>query len=170
MFSSTRSPFFFFFFIDTATTEIYTLSLHDALPIYGHEIVHRDDDRPPPRLLDHVRVAVVEDVDDIDALRLALHAPRIEVVARRPLLRAVQRPGQDDARGIDRLRPPAHEGSTGVARAADGVAGQGADVRGETNLETEVAALQPVMQAMGVLIHSSPTLEGKIRYQQHRRQ
>src|SRR2546430_13469135 len=31
------SPLFFvfFFFNDTATTEIYTLSLHDALPIYG---------------------------------------------------------------------------------------------------------------------------------------
>src|SRR2546430_10568567 len=28
------SSFFFFFFNDTATTEIYTLSLHDALPIY----------------------------------------------------------------------------------------------------------------------------------------
>src|SRR2546430_10933805 len=27
---------FFFFFNDTATTEIYTLSLHDALPIYVH--------------------------------------------------------------------------------------------------------------------------------------
>src|SRR2546423_14519900 len=27
------SIFFFFFFNDTATTEIYTLSLHDALPI-----------------------------------------------------------------------------------------------------------------------------------------
>src|SRR5215203_6065215 len=27
------SPFTFFFFNDTATTEIYTLSLHDALPI-----------------------------------------------------------------------------------------------------------------------------------------
>src|SRR3984957_2640211 len=27
------SPFLFFFFNDTATTEIYTLSLHDALPI-----------------------------------------------------------------------------------------------------------------------------------------
>src|SRR5256884_551127 len=26
----------FFFFNDTATTEIYTLSLHDALPIYHH--------------------------------------------------------------------------------------------------------------------------------------
>src|SRR2546426_7645883 len=30
--SSLSSPFFFFF-NDTATTEIYTLSLHDALPI-----------------------------------------------------------------------------------------------------------------------------------------
>src|SRR2546430_12816738 len=28
--------FIFFFFNDTATTEIYTLSLHDALPISGH--------------------------------------------------------------------------------------------------------------------------------------
>src|SRR5260370_11957556 len=27
---------FFFFFNDTATTEIYTLSLHDALPISSH--------------------------------------------------------------------------------------------------------------------------------------
>src|SRR2546428_11073091 len=30
---STPLSFFFFFFNDTATTEIYTLSLHDALPI-----------------------------------------------------------------------------------------------------------------------------------------
>ena len=29
----------FFFFNDTATTEIYTLSLHDALPIYAHEMI-----------------------------------------------------------------------------------------------------------------------------------
>src|SRR5689334_25099726 len=28
--------FLFFFFNDTATTEIYTLSLHDALPIYKY--------------------------------------------------------------------------------------------------------------------------------------
>src|SRR3712207_9061034 len=32
--SSCVSFFLFFFFNDTATTEIYTLSLHDALPIY----------------------------------------------------------------------------------------------------------------------------------------
>ena len=35
---------FFFFFNDTATTEIYTLSLHDALPIYDRCI------RPVPSL------------------------------------------------------------------------------------------------------------------------
>src|SRR2546430_13984540 len=29
-----NDSFFFFFFNDTATTEIYTLSLHDALPIF----------------------------------------------------------------------------------------------------------------------------------------
>src|SRR2546427_10630747 len=29
-----HSPSIFFFFNDTATTEIYTLSLHDALPIF----------------------------------------------------------------------------------------------------------------------------------------
>src|SRR5688572_31385527 len=31
-------PFFFFFFYDTATTEIYTLSLHDALPIFSRTL------------------------------------------------------------------------------------------------------------------------------------
>src|SRR3712207_8233192 len=31
---STLECMFFFFFNDTATTEIYTLSLHDALPIF----------------------------------------------------------------------------------------------------------------------------------------
>ena len=33
---------FFFFFNDTATTEIYTLSLHDALPIYLYIVVCKD--------------------------------------------------------------------------------------------------------------------------------
>src|SRR5258707_7905990 len=37
------APFVFFFFNDTATTEIYTLSLHDALPICG-------PDTPRPRM------------------------------------------------------------------------------------------------------------------------
>src|SRR3970282_918309 len=33
--TAARFSMFFFFFNDTATTEIYTLSLHDALPIYA---------------------------------------------------------------------------------------------------------------------------------------
>src|SRR5215471_21360565 len=39
--------FFFFFFNDTATTEIYTLSLHDALPIFdpGQPLPRRGDRR-----------------------------------------------------------------------------------------------------------------------------
>src|SRR2546426_9622592 len=35
LFHPLLSIFFFFFFNDTATTEIYTLSLHDALPIWS---------------------------------------------------------------------------------------------------------------------------------------
>src|SRR2546430_13485711 len=38
--------FFFFFFNDTATTEIYTLSLHDALPISNQ---NQTDARPGGR-------------------------------------------------------------------------------------------------------------------------
>src|SRR5215475_16119543 len=52
---------FFFFFYDTATTEIYTLSLHDALPISGeaaqyerHSLDEEEADRPrPPRSEEH---------------------------------------------------------------------------------------------------------------------
>src|SRR5260221_6208694 len=41
--------FYFFFFNDTATTEIYTLSLHDALPILAN---HSPTFRPLAVLLD----------------------------------------------------------------------------------------------------------------------
>src|SRR5258707_7222625 len=34
-------PVVFFFFNDTATTEIYTLSLHDALPIFSPKFASR---------------------------------------------------------------------------------------------------------------------------------
>src|SRR2546429_4236429 len=51
--SESRDCFFFFFFNDTATTEIYTLSLHDALPISRHGCAQaavggiREDGRRP---------------------------------------------------------------------------------------------------------------------------
>src|SRR5258708_17252045 len=49
-----RSPFsyLFFFFNDTATTEIYTLSLHDALPIYAAPGRPRRRRPRPPDLSD----------------------------------------------------------------------------------------------------------------------
>src|SRR3712207_7660429 len=47
----------FFFFNDTATTEIYTLSLHDALPIFhpvhpGKRLLHRLHAVPAAHSLD----------------------------------------------------------------------------------------------------------------------
>src|SRR5437667_9421588 len=43
------SFFFFFFFNDTATTEIYTLSLHDALPISPATTTTESASLPPRR-------------------------------------------------------------------------------------------------------------------------
>src|SRR5438552_10196208 len=39
--------FFFFFFNDTPTTEIYTLSLHDALPIFDRPAHATEPDQGP---------------------------------------------------------------------------------------------------------------------------
>src|SRR6476620_12297866 len=58
--SSSKGPkplYFIFFFNDTPTTEIYTLSLHDALPICrrrprGHHVPLRIRDRPVHRPAD----------------------------------------------------------------------------------------------------------------------
>src|SRR6266542_6653006 len=47
---------FFFFFNDTATTEIYTLSLHDALPISVSELLY-------PLMQAYDSVAVKADVE-----------------------------------------------------------------------------------------------------------
>src|SRR2546426_5468626 len=48
---------FFFFFNDTATTEIYTLSLHDALPILQEYLTWRER---LAELADAPRVSVTE--------------------------------------------------------------------------------------------------------------
>src|SRR5256885_12313078 len=53
----------FFFFNDTATTEIYTLSLHDALPISGGR-----------RIVESVRDALDLDDDDVAVSWRALAA------------------------------------------------------------------------------------------------
>src|SRR3712207_8571111 len=66
----------FFFFNDTATTEIYTLSLHDALPIFRPGPVVGQD-----REVQHVRVRQ-HDVGPAADLA-ALLARRVAVVDRR---------------------------------------------------------------------------------------
>src|SRR3712207_8492848 len=45
-FESRMNDMVFVFFNDTATTEIYTLSLHDALPIWRNGRRRADADRP----------------------------------------------------------------------------------------------------------------------------
>src|SRR6266568_8937361 len=57
--------FFFFFFNDTATTEIYTLSLHDALPIAEHRVQITD------------RVGEIRDLDPTD-LRSEEHTSELQ--------------------------------------------------------------------------------------------
>src|SRR5688572_28480562 len=47
-FSSYLLSYYFFFFTDTATTEIYTLSLHDALPIFTSKGYVADAARSEP--------------------------------------------------------------------------------------------------------------------------
>ena len=54
----------FFFFNDTATTEIYTLSLHDALPIStprGAEVAKHDP---------NIDAFLIQDVDQVPNERL----------------------------------------------------------------------------------------------------
>src|SRR3712207_6882797 len=54
----------FFFFNDTATTEIYTLSLHDALPIWVERRPARVPARPGPELEVQVAAAGVAGLAD----------------------------------------------------------------------------------------------------------
>src|SRR6185503_1053665 len=79
MFFFLLSFFFFFFFNDTATTAIYTLSLHDALPICLHPQLH---------------VVEVEDEAHLHQARVHVDADRREP-ARIALLRI--RVARDDA-------------------------------------------------------------------------
>src|SRR2546426_5372548 len=62
--------FFFFFFNDTATTEIYTLSLHDALPISAEVRA---------QLLQHlVAIRLGFHVDEVDHDRSEEHTSELQ--------------------------------------------------------------------------------------------
>src|SRR5688572_30954604 len=66
----------FFLFTDTATTEIYTLSLHDALPIFRRQddLAIGDVDRAARQLIQAL-------ADDTHTLPHLFHADEITVIA-----------------------------------------------------------------------------------------
>src|SRR2546430_9692771 len=80
--------FFFFFFNDTATTEIYTLSLHDALPIscYGSEYPEKPWRKGfAPRLRSEEHTSELQSQSNL-VCRLLLEKKKIyESVTPRPL-------------------------------------------------------------------------------------
>src|SRR5689334_23795231 len=61
MITPTTGVYHTFFFIDTAPTQSYTLSLHDALPIFAVQLLRAYGPPRPVRLLG-VRVASFDDV------------------------------------------------------------------------------------------------------------
>src|SRR3712207_7396409 len=81
---------YFFFFNDTATTEIYTLSLHDALPIFREGERHVEVFR---RLVRHVAV-------------------RVEEGARARLKQVCAGGGRDEALPVSRAEPARSEEHT----------------------------------------------------------
>src|SRR5438874_5813782 len=69
----------FFFFNDTATTEIYTLSLHDALPISARPARRRcpRGDRRPPR--GRARVGIAHETSSEDRKSTRLNSSHVEI-------------------------------------------------------------------------------------------
>src|SRR2546429_7183405 len=64
---------FFFFFNDTATTEIYTLSLHDALPIFGEQDEFAGADGHGQSARRRVGVKIVRSEEHTSELQSRLH-------------------------------------------------------------------------------------------------
>src|SRR5258708_21617685 len=93
-----------FFFNDTATTEIYTLSLHDALPICRgqRQHVHGELERLEALLVPHAEAMLF--VDDENPEIITPHLPPPHPIVARLLLHKKH------------LEPPRHQ--LGILRAA----------------------------------------------------
>src|SRR2546430_15280463 len=72
---SSLSICFFFFFNDTATTEIYTLSLHDALPIYWYAFTQVETQLTVDSLYNVWHPQIVHDIHQMDANGARLFLP-----------------------------------------------------------------------------------------------
>src|SRR2546422_834427 len=107
---------YFFFFNDTATTEIYTLSLHDALPIYLASLAASRGDGTDPRLPDDAVASGVHAVS-FHAQLLAVHARggRAPRCTQRELARREAHPALPPV-APGRLRPGALGPNRGTTR------------------------------------------------------
>src|SRR2546427_7129102 len=109
----------FFFFNDTATTEIYTLSLHDALPIYPRLHRRRAHEPRAAGVVDERRVTapaegiavrvgpgldppplVLEALDDQAVRLLVGDQPAVDLFPARALERAVGRDGGHERKAV----------------------------------------------------------------------
>src|ERR1043166_9850970 len=109
----------FFFFNDTATTEIYTLSLHDALPIWQQRQREKDECVP-----EHLSLGLSLAPDERCHGNAGLAIVALLEERERP--EVGRRPVKDDQEEIDRgevdlpsHRGPAHERRKGAGRSAD---------------------------------------------------
>src|SRR2546427_10392605 len=70
--------FFFFFFNDTATTEIYTLSLHDALPIYPSRSLANHNSNPWRSIPTNDRAEAGPGIADVPSPRSEEHTSELQ--------------------------------------------------------------------------------------------
>src|SRR5471030_2329371 len=99
--TSSNSLMFFFFFNDTATTEIYTLSLHDALPIdaTAYQQLRRDGLAELHLMVDGLHCgACVWLIETMLARRPGVVEARVSLTTRR--LRLVWSPQQATAEAL----------------------------------------------------------------------
>src|SRR6267143_3988501 len=107
--------FFFFFFNDTATTEIYTLSLHDALPIFNTQAFIA--------LLDEILEPSVRLLRSAES-RVLTHGPEATAVHRRSNAAGVGwLAGETESLEIVRVRPPGGIGHEWKRESAQGAIG-----------------------------------------------
>src|SRR5690349_23948508 len=106
--------FFFFFFNDTATTEIYTLSLHDALPISQmRQLDRRHFGHAEHAGGEHAAVAG----DDADRKSTRLNSSHVEISYAVFCLKKKKKKNSHDRNIRTTSEPsPAHRDSRGTTR------------------------------------------------------